>query len=112
MCQAREEFSDSVKRAKLVIENQYERKLDCAKPAGAIVALKNMGWSDRQEVEFKGSLANLDVSRLPDWAVERLAAGESPISVLASATPELRAEALGLPAASSGETGNDGAGSG
>ena len=68
-----------------------------------------MGWSDRQEVEFKGSLANLDVARLPDWAVERLARGEHPLSVLMSATPELRAEALGLPPASSGEAGNDGA---
>ena len=29
--------------AKLLIENQYERKLDRAKPAGAIFAVKNMG---------------------------------------------------------------------
>ena len=32
----RPEFSDSVKRAKLLIENQYERKLDRDKPAGAV----------------------------------------------------------------------------
>ena len=79
----REEFSDSVRRAKLLIENQYERKLDGPRPAGAIFALKNMGWSDRQEVEFKGSLANLDISQLPDELVSRLARGEHPLSVLA-----------------------------
>ena len=26
-------------------------------------ALKNMGWSERQEVEFKGSLASIDLTR-------------------------------------------------
>ena len=41
----------------------------------------------------------------PDWAVERLADGEHPLSVLASATPELRAEALGLPPPPSAERG-------
>jgi len=42
-----------------------------------------MGWTDRQEVEFRGVLAHLDISRLPDELVARLAAGENPITVLA-----------------------------
>ncbi len=101
MARDREEFSDSEKRAKLLIENQYERKLDRAKPAGAIFALKNMGWSDRQEVELRGAFANLDVTQLPDELVGRLARGEHPLSVLAGAQA--------LPPASNGEAGKDGA---
>ncbi len=74
----RPEFTDSVKKAKLVIENQYERKLDRDKPAGAIFALKNMGWSDRREVEFKGSLADVNLEVLPDDLLARISAGEHP----------------------------------
>ena len=62
----------------------------------------------RDRMEVRGAFASLDVSRLPDEFVARLARGESPISVLLSATPELRAEALGLPPAGRGEVGNDG----
>ena len=43
-----------------------------------------------ERVEFKALLANLDVTPLPDWAIARLADGEHPLSLLASATPELR----------------------
>ena len=43
-------FSDSVKRAKLYVENGYEEMLADGKPVGAIFALKNMGWRDRQEL--------------------------------------------------------------
>ena len=86
----REEFSDSVRRAKLLIEHEYERKLDRDKPTGAIFALKNMGWSDRQQVELQGSLSNLNVELLPHHLIERLANGESPWSVLASATEDVR----------------------
>ncbi len=81
----RPEFSDSVKRAKLLVENQYERKLDGSRPTGAIFALKNMGWADRQEVEVHGMLRNLNLDALPDHLIARLAAGENPYTVLASA---------------------------
>lgn len=43
-------FSDSVKRAKLIVENAYEARLHGNSPTGAIFALKNMRWSDRQEI--------------------------------------------------------------
>ena len=43
-------FSDSVKSAKLVVEEAYEDRLHTQSPAGAIFALKNMGWTDRQEI--------------------------------------------------------------
>ena len=59
----RPEFSDAVKRAKLAIEHEYERRLDRTHPSGAIFALKNMGWSDRQVVEVGASLTSLDLTR-------------------------------------------------
>ncbi len=45
------EFSYIVKRAKLLVENGYERTLMSDKPTGAIFALKNMGWVDRTELD-------------------------------------------------------------
>lgn len=43
------EFSDSVKRAKALVERSYEGRLHHPNPGGAIFVLKNMGWSDRIE---------------------------------------------------------------
>lgn len=45
------EFSDYVKRALLVVEQKYELQLSYTSPTGAIFALKNMGWKDKQEIE-------------------------------------------------------------
>lgn len=47
----REEFSYIIKRARLRIEMGYEENLSGKQPAGSIFALKNMGWSDRQEID-------------------------------------------------------------
>ena len=52
----RPEFSDAVKRAKTRVEGRYERNLSGTTPAGAIFALKNMGWSDKQSIEMSGGL--------------------------------------------------------
>ncbi len=41
----REEFCDSVRRAKLRVEMAYEEKLHTRNSSGAIFALKNFGWS-------------------------------------------------------------------
>ena len=49
----REEFSYSVKRAKLQCEHEYEKALLGPHPAGAIFALKNFGWKDKQDVEIR-----------------------------------------------------------
>ena len=49
----RKEFSDSVKRAKLHVEMEYEKRLHGNNPTGAIFALKNFGWSDRQQIEVE-----------------------------------------------------------
>ena len=49
-------FSYPVKRAKLIVENSYEKRLSGNACTGAIFALKNMEWSDRQEVEHSGGV--------------------------------------------------------
>lgn len=45
------EFSYTIKRARLRIEAFYEQALLSRAAVGAIFALKNFGWSDRQQVD-------------------------------------------------------------
>lgn len=45
------EFSYSIKRAKLNVEKNYERYLLSQSATGAIFALKNFGWADKQELD-------------------------------------------------------------
>ena len=40
-------------------------------------------WRDTREIQLKGSLADLDMSKLPQACVVRIAAGENPLQVLA-----------------------------
>mgnify|MGYP002700940663 FL=1 len=47
----RPDFSCIIKRARLMVENEYEYKLQQNNPAGAIFALKNMNWKDTQTVQ-------------------------------------------------------------
>lgn len=50
------EFSYTIKKARLLIENEYEEMLAIGNVAGAIFALKNFGWKDKHEVEQSGSV--------------------------------------------------------
>lgn len=46
------EFSESVKRARSLVELEYEKRLNVnSSAAGPIFALKNFGWKDKQEVD-------------------------------------------------------------
>jgi hypothetical protein len=46
------EFTHTIKRARMKIENWYEKCLISAKtPTGSIFALKNLGWDDKQQLE-------------------------------------------------------------
>lgn len=45
------QFSDSLKKAKQLIEHAYELRLIARGNAGDIFALKNFGWKDKQEIE-------------------------------------------------------------
>ena len=100
--EARPEFRDIVKRARLAVEQSYEHRLDRDRPTGAIFALKNMGWSDQQTIELRGALANLDMNRLSDEQIARIGAGEPVMAVLASSIERLALPA-GPPAASEPE---------
>lgn len=54
--ETRGEFSYTIKRARLFIEMGYEMQLWGTSNAGAIFALKNFGWKDKQEVEQTGGI--------------------------------------------------------
>ncbi|MCK9282570.1 MAG: hypothetical protein M0P71_18290, partial [Melioribacteraceae bacterium] len=44
------EFVNIIKKAKLKVECEYEKRLSGNSPTGAIFALKNMEWNDRTEL--------------------------------------------------------------
>jgi hypothetical protein len=58
----REEFFDTVNKAKLKVENAYEIDLREKGHAGNIFALKNFGWKDKTELDAtinQGKLTSL-----------------------------------------------------
>lgn len=52
----KDEFSHIIKKARKIVEYHYEIRLHGDKNTGAIFALKNMGWSDKQELEHSGNM--------------------------------------------------------
>lgn len=46
------DFSYIIKRARLRVESEYEKKLSGNSVTGSIFALKNMGWKDKSEQEI------------------------------------------------------------
>jgi hypothetical protein len=50
------EFTNAVKDAKQVCQSYAESKLFGQNAAGPIFALKNYGWSDKQEIEHSGEI--------------------------------------------------------
>lgn len=51
--QEREEFFDTIKKAKDMVEHSYELDLKKKGHSGSIFALKNFDWTDKQQVEQK-----------------------------------------------------------
>src|SRR6185369_10393962 len=51
--EGREEFFDTVKKAKLRVECEYEKSLRVSGRTGDIFALKNFGWQDKTQTETK-----------------------------------------------------------
>lgn len=47
----KEEFTYTIKRARTFIEKEYEELLRKGNAGGAIFALKNMGWHDKQLID-------------------------------------------------------------
>lgn len=54
------EFSYTIKQARLMVENGYEKALFSRNPTGAIFALKNFGWSDKQEIDMRAKVGLTD----------------------------------------------------
>lgn len=52
----RDLFSYTIKRARMFIENEYEKLLISNNTTGAIFALKNFGWTDKQDIEHSGEI--------------------------------------------------------
>ncbi len=52
----RPEYSDAIKRAKLIVENGYEIDLKKHGRTGTIFALKNFDWKDKSETELSGGV--------------------------------------------------------
>lgn len=80
----RAEFFDIIKKATDFVEFKYEQRLIYENnPTGVIFALKNMGWSDKQEIEQKtehsGTIEHkIDHSKLSDAALREIAALDKP----------------------------------
>jgi hypothetical protein len=48
----KDEFMDTIKRAKLMVENSYEIDLKKHGRSGTIFALKNFDWKDKSETDI------------------------------------------------------------
>ena len=59
--QDRPEYFATIKKAKDKVANAYERDLRRKGRSGDIFALKNFGWSDKQEIEHTGEGISLNV---------------------------------------------------
>lgn len=62
----RDEFYDTIKLAKARCENYAEKKLFAASPSGAIFALKNYDWTDKQDLNLGGQKDNPIITSLPE----------------------------------------------
>lgn len=78
----RVEFSDIIKRARTRVEHEYEKRLHGDKNTGAIFALKNMGWVDKQVAELSGKdgqpIQTQDLSNLTYEQLYQLKYGHPP----------------------------------
>jgi len=54
--QQREGYQKIVTMAKMKVENEYEKSLREHGRSGDIFALKNFGWTDKQEIEHSGGI--------------------------------------------------------
>lgn len=62
----KEGFTYIVKNARMKVENAYEKKLFTQTCTGAIFALKNMGWDDRQSIKHEGLIPVMSLDPLAD----------------------------------------------
>jgi hypothetical protein len=65
----RPEFSNTLKKARSRIEEGYENRLHEHACTGAIFALKNFGWKDKQDINLN---ATVNVNKLIEEAEKRV----------------------------------------
>jgi hypothetical protein len=65
----KDEFYNTIKRAKERVHNEYEKDLRRKGRSGDIFALKNFGWTDKTETEHSGTMTFLDLAK--QFAAER-----------------------------------------
>ncbi len=56
----RPEYSNAIKKAKLMVENGYEKDLKKSGRSGTIFALKNFDWRDKSETDVTSGGEKLD----------------------------------------------------
>ena len=59
-------FSCLIKKALLEVENSYEQRACSGNAAGPIFVLKNMGWSDKQEIKQELTVSGAPVITFSD----------------------------------------------
>lgn len=59
--QEKEEFVDTIKRAKMKVEQAYEKRLIARGNGWDVFALKNFDWTDKQEIDQR----NLNIDTTP-----------------------------------------------
>lgn len=67
-----EKFSHTIKMARTRIENEYEKMLNNVSCTGAIFALKNLGWADKQEVIATNANVNVTDEKTINDVIEKL----------------------------------------
>ena len=72
----KEEFTNTIKKARARMEMIYEQHLTTGSPTGAIFALKNFGWKDKieQDITTQGEKINnsIDYSKLDTETIKKL----------------------------------------
>ena len=73
------EFSNTIKKAKEMVEHSYEIDLKKSGRTGTIFALKNFDWKDqteiKQETEIKGKIANINAKEATDEEIDNFLLG-------------------------------------
>ena len=59
-------YAYTIKKARMRIENSYEKSLRRLGRSGDIFALKNFGWCDKREVELNSTGFQINVVKAPE----------------------------------------------
>lgn len=71
----KEGFTCIIKKARLRVEHEYEKKLNYDKCTGAVFALKNMGWSDRMDLQQTSTNINYEAANLTKEEIKEISKG-------------------------------------